>query len=84
MSDVESRTQKITEESYTGNCYSSEKSAVVYINEQTDHDRIFVVRDREGVMINSYSWKIDRNKWGTVNMYGYYGGYKIGNPRDYG
>jgi hypothetical protein len=84
MTEVEAQTQKITDESYTGNCYSSEKSAVLYINEQPEYDRIFVVRDREGVMINSYSWKVDREKWGTVNMSGYYGGYKIGNPRDCG
>jgi len=79
--DDESQAQILTEESYTGNCYSSGKAAIMYINEQTEHDRIFIIRNRWGAMINSYSWKNDRNRWGTVNISGYYGGYKIGNPR---
>ena len=76
----DAQTSPLTHESYTNQCFSTESTALNWIINQTDHGKIYVIRNRDNIMINSYGWKKNSNSWGVINQSNYFGGYKIGNP----
>lgn len=73
-------TEPLTSETYTKINFPQKKSAVQWIQQQQDHGKIFIIRNRKDEMLESYCWKHDRNIWDTINRSGYFGNFKIGNP----
>ncbi len=74
----DAQTQELTKESSTGIVFSKVGGAVEWIKKQTDHGKIYVIRDRDNEMVNSYSYKKHKSEWSVLNRDGYYGGYSIG------
>jgi hypothetical protein len=78
MTSTEAQTQRMTKEHKTTSVRSIQ-AGVSYIRNQGDIKKVYILRDSTNKMINSYSFVY--NKWATINMGGYLGGYKIGNPK---
>lgn len=62
-------------------CFSTEKYGIDWIKKNGDKLYVYVLRNRKGELLTSYCWKNKRLIWGPINRGGYYGGYRIGNPR---
>jgi len=77
---ADAATQELTPEKFTNQIYPSRQNAVKWIEAQDDHSKVFVIRNRKEEMLVSYAWKHQRKVWGPINMAGYFGGFKIGNP----
>jgi hypothetical protein len=75
------QTHELTKEKYTEQYFSKKQSAIQYIRSCTDFNKIFIIRKRAGDMVNSYSYKNSMKMWTVLNRDGYFGGYKIGNPK---
>ena len=75
-------TTPLTPERETGETFASKRAAIDWISTQTDHGRVYVIRNRKSEMVASYGWKREKGVWGEINRAGYYEGYRIGNPHD--
>ena len=78
MTSVEAKTQAITKE-HKKTTVTSIKSGVSYIKQQRDPNSIYVLRNDKNEMIRSFSFR--KHEWFPINMGGYFGGFKIGNPK---
>ena len=78
MTSKQSKTQSITQE-FKITTVRSIESGISYIQNQRDVSNVYILRDHTNRMINSYSFL--KNEWRPINMGGYFGGYRIGNPK---
>ena len=78
MTSAQAKTQSITDEFKTTTVRSL-KAGVSYIQNQRDIDNVYILRDGNNRMIESYTFL--KKEWRPVKMGGYFGGYRIGNPK---
>jgi hypothetical protein len=78
MTQHEAKTQSITKENQVTSVRSL-KAGKKFIKNSTECANVYVLRDDKGKMIESYSFH--KNAWNPIRMGGYFGGYKIGEPR---
>lgn len=78
MTPHEAQTQSIPSENIILTLRSLDSSKK-YIRNNGDIKKVYVLRDEKNKLITSYSYH--KNRWAPINMGGYFGGYKIGNPR---
>lgn len=68
------------EESIQGlTAFNDKESAINWIKTNGDQNKVYIIRNRKGEMINSYCFR-SKGRWDVINNDNYYGGYKIGNP----
>lgn len=73
-------TEKLTNEESLNLKFPDKKIAINWIEQNGDHSNVYIIRNRSDEMLESWCWKKESKKWGTINRAGYFGGYKIGNP----
>ena len=78
MTSTQAKTQSIPDEFKTTTVRSL-MAGVSYIRNQRDVDNVYILRDGNNRMIKSYSFL--NKEWRPINMGGYSGGYRIGNPK---
>ena len=79
----DARTDKLTQE-HELDIKGDKQYLVKWIQENGDHQYVYIIRDRKQQMIASYCFKNLSKKWGPINQKNYAGGYKIGHPNDCG